>query len=274
MIITRHEIKNPQIAAMSRDAFYRRATVEGIPVLRSEPYNLGRNSGTLIEYAAITSVLGSPKSEPLKDLRYALLLSEAHWMRAGNPEAKVSVTVEGHVHEIPSKPIKNFVRLTNWVFAGYLALVLRDKNALQNILHGGIAFFHKDFESLTIVEKVRGRFYHAIFEKDSNLALKKLEDYELENEGDAKDFLELIKNPQIGLWKAILHNDNSAAVTSLTFSLECHKKFWGTEKNRQDKNGWISLPLLAACAYAYDHGMDLNVESDYIPRWIVTGDFA
>jgi hypothetical protein len=25
--------------------------------------------------------------------------------------------------------------------------------------------------------------------------------------------------------------------------------------------------------YNSDHGMDLNVESDYIPRWLVTGEF-
>lgn len=38
--------------------------------------------------------------------------------------------------------------------------------------------------------------------------------------------------------------------------------------------GYLSLPIASACAYAYDRGMKLKtVESDYIPKWMIEGEF-
>lgn len=39
-----------------------------------------------------------------------------------------------------------------------------------------------------------------------------------------------------------------------------------------DPTGYLSLPILAACAYAFDRGMRLiNLESKYIPQWLIAG---
>lgn len=39
-------------------------------------------------------------------------------------------------------------------------------------------------------------------------------------------------------------------------------------------SGYLALEIVAACAYAYDRGMKLNtVESDYIPKWMIEGNF-
>ncbi|MCU0439112.1 MAG: immunity 49 family protein [Raineya sp.] len=45
------------------------------------------------------------------------------------------------------------------------------------------------------------------------------------------------------------------------------------EEIRSDPKGWLSMALIGACAIAYDKGMKREVESDYIPNWIVKGDF-
>ncbi|MDJ1486023.1 Imm49 family immunity protein [Cytophagaceae bacterium YF14B1] len=42
-----------------------------------------------------------------------------------------------------------------------------------------------------------------------------------------------------------------------------------------EPEGFIAIPILAACAYAYDRGMSLQtVSSEYIPEWLIKGDFT
>ena len=60
---------------------------------------------------------------------------------------------------------------------------------------------------------------------------------------------------------------------ALAEALTSHKKYWGsTEKLRNDLNGVVSLRLTAAAALAYDRGINLAVESDYLPASWVRGD--
>ncbi|MDJ1486019.1 Imm49 family immunity protein [Cytophagaceae bacterium YF14B1] len=51
----------------------------------------------------------------------------------------------------------------------------------------------------------------------------------------------------------------------------------GNEKfdHSTEPDGFISLPILAACAYGYDRGMSLQtVSSEYIPEWLIKGNFT
>ena len=53
-----------------------------------------------------------------------------------------------------------------------------------------------------------------------------------------------------------------------------HKKFWTKgEKRKRDRDGFISIPLLGLGALAHDRGLDIGVESDYVPNNLVNGAF-
>lgn len=52
------------------------------------------------------------------------------------------------------------------------------------------------------------------------------------------------------------------------------------DENQEDRDhstrpeGFLALPIIAACAYAYDRGMKLEtVESDYLCQWMIEGKF-
>ena len=45
------------------------------------------------------------------------------------------------------------------------------------------------------------------------------------------------------------------------------------ESRRGKPEGWVSLLLTCACAIAHDKGIKREVASDYIPEWLVKGDF-
>lgn len=53
------------------------------------------------------------------------------------------------------------------------------------------------------------------------------------------------------------------------------KKQWIIENNEEDNSGyWVDFPLLACCAYAHDRGLNVTVESDYIPAHVYRGEFS
>jgi hypothetical protein len=192
---------------------------------------------------------------------------------AGKLLQQLELEVEGHSYQVIGGEIKNFVSFSNWLFAALLGRILHDGAALTSILQGGESFFGDQLENLNASERKAARFFVWTFGKDADDPTVLLEDWLSDSSGDGEAYRKMIKLPQGQLWHSLIAADKEKSETSLRQALESHKTFWGAKNMRQDKNGWISLPLIHACAYAYDHGMDLNVESDYIPRWLVTGDF-
>jgi hypothetical protein len=60
---------------------------------------------------------------------------------------------------------------------------------------------------------------------------------------------------------------------TLARALKLHKKFWSSGKKRKlDPEGLLSIDLLGVTAMGYDQGMEISVESDYIPAHLLRGD--
>lgn len=89
--------------------------------------------------------------------------------------------------------------------------------------------------------------------------------------------------PVLRIYHAIFHKDQAQYETAVIAALEQWKAYFsigeyelhGQEFDHStDGEGFIALPIIAACAYAYDQGMKLEtVESDYIPKWMIEGNF-
>lgn len=84
------------------------------------------------------------------------------------------------------------------------------------------------------------------------------------------------------LLRAIVQGDEAAFEAALRAALDYHRKFWGQKKAlnpggsplAEDPQGFTALHLTALCALAFDKGMDVMVESDYLPRYLYSGAFA
>ncbi len=109
------------------------------------------------------------------------------------------------------------------------------------------------------------------------------------------DYLEVLKNlpyrtdyqselvkyliiPAIEVFVCIFAKDEKGFNRNLLFALEQHKLYYestdNSQETRRDKHeGWVSLLLTCACVIAHDKGMKREVESDYIPEWLVKGEF-
>lgn len=99
---------------------------------------------------------------------------------------------------------------------------------------------------------------------------------------EKRDAVDLLLIPFYRCLESVLDNNQTLFDERLYDSLQKHKD-WTMVKLRSPKNslytpnynepeGFVSIPLLAACSIAYDNGMSINVESDYIPEWLYKND--
>ncbi len=70
-------------------------------------------------------------------------------------------------------------------------------------------------------------------------------------------------------------NDEKSFNEELYDAVSLHKEYWGseTDNRKNSSDGWISWLLLAPAALANDSGLKMNFKTDYLPDWLVTGEF-
>ncbi len=90
--------------------------------------------------------------------------------------------------------------------------------------------------------------------------------------------IKYLKLPFLAVLQSVLEENETDFNKNLLIALESHKKYYGTcqiegETIHDKPEGWVSLWLTCACAIAHDKGMKREVTSDYIPEWLVKGEF-
>ncbi|MFT3662383.1 MAG: immunity 49 family protein [Gordonia sp. (in: high G+C Gram-positive bacteria)] len=74
--------------------------------------------------------------------------------------------------------------------------------------------------------------------------------------------------PVIGLIVAI--GDQEAFTEQLGSALEAHRAYYSKNEYRTCRSdGFVSIPILAACCMAIDDGMTIDIETDYLPRYLL-----
>lgn len=81
--------------------------------------------------------------------------------------------------------------------------------------------------------------------------------------------------PEIQCLFHLLDRDEAGFNEALHEGVKLHKKYWSSSENRRgDPRGMFSLALTAYASLAYDRDMKVEVESDYVPRWLFEGGCA
>lgn len=79
---------------------------------------------------------------------------------------------------------------------------------------------------------------------------------------------------QIQLFALYLDRDESEFQSWLVKGLEAHRDFWSEdEEHACEPQGYVSIPLTALAALAWDAGMRFDIDSEYLPMRLVTGEF-
>ena len=213
-----------------------------------------------------------------KQLRYLTLLKEfgtANFEFVMRVDETFPVTIDGETFELTGARKTDFIDTGHWEKAFYSAVILRDRSAIHSLrevdetvfLNANLNCNSFDLALVTIMQNL-----FAGGADMGNLLEKALLADDPDN--DRLPYSYHILLPLIALYRCIFTPDAEVEFNSeMRDAVGKHKVFW-KKQNSQNDEGWISLPLIAAAAFAYDrNGYRLDFETDYIPHWLVKGEF-
>ncbi|WP_308296058.1 immunity 49 family protein [Streptomyces sp. ISL-96] len=78
--------------------------------------------------------------------------------------------------------------------------------------------------------------------------------------------------PPMTLLTQLVRGDQDRFTTKLAKTVEWHKDFWTRDEERErDSDGIIALGHLALACLALDSGFSVEVESEYLPKYLLDG---
>jgi hypothetical protein len=186
----------------------------------------------------------------------------------------IVMEIQEEEFEVTAKPDNSYSNTAYWQRYFYCAMISRNGEAIDELSAIPEEIFRASEIVYDEVDFAIVRFLKGIYQdvKIAPLLLEaiKMTAHEL-NEKERLDYLDYIKLPELELYMRIFGNENEKFNISLGEALESHKKFW--KKDPNNPQGWISFPIICACIIAYEsYDFKIEVESDYLPMWLVTRD--
>ncbi|MEU8896238.1 immunity 49 family protein [Nocardia sp. NPDC048505] len=80
--------------------------------------------------------------------------------------------------------------------------------------------------------------------------------------------------PPMNLMTQLARGDDDRFNNELAKALQWHKEYWSSEEDFYKPEGLVSLSLTAVACLARDAGFDITVDSEYIPRYLLEGEWV
>lgn len=241
--------------------------------------NLGLYMIEAMDMFAYCIVNDREKEETLKYLCQARDFGICNFMYANNPGSEFVFVMEGNEFHITGGTDGAYKHVSVWLKAMYMAIILRSNNAITELCKTPEEVFlnaniKPNSFDLAMVQVLKG-----LFDEASDIKFWILEAFKLYDsdsiEPERREFIAEITAPTLALYKCILTRNEQGFNEELENALMMHQEFWKSPVSRaDDRSGWVSLPLLAACALAVDNkDFTITVKSDYLPEWLYKKEF-
>ncbi|WP_417763305.1 immunity 49 family protein [Shewanella sp.] len=247
--------------------------------------NMRRNNGGSVMGLYITESLNAvsnsiiadcPKATTLRYLKLAREFGVAHFAQHVRHGETFEVSINGQQITLTGRYKGDYTDSNAWWKTYYTAIVLRDIDAINSLQkvqpkHFAMANVPSSPFDLALVAVLQG-----LFQQDANMAerLKVALTAEIKGGKAREKRTNHLFIPLLPVIRCIFTPDAEAEFNQVVKeAVKLHKKFWNGDK--YDCAGWISLALTALAAIAKArNGWQLDFETDYIPQWLVDGDFS
>ncbi|RCU49495.1 hypothetical protein DU002_11270 [Corallincola holothuriorum] len=211
----------------------------------------------------------------LRFLTFAKELGAANFASVMRMEETFDVHLLGETITLTGAHKACHVDTDVWLKSFYCAQILRDSAAIDvlNEVDETVFFaaeIKPDALDLRIVDLMQG-----IYKGHKELTTLLNSALQAEPEDSRLSYAFHLLNPLLSIIRTIFTPGADAEFNKeVREAVELHKKYWGQEDEKWAARGWVSLPLIAMAALAYDHkGYELDFETDYIPDWLVKKQF-
>jgi hypothetical protein len=180
--------------------------------------------------------------------------------------------------DITGQATSAYVDTDTWLNAYFGAVVARDNAGIKTLcavpesMHVQANLKPDPFD-LAFVRALKG-----LYDPDTNIGQLLVDAMEASDPGklnrDRRAYATHVLYPQLPVYRCMLSSDQAELNEKLEQAVLEHKEFWSSKDRKYSPEGWISLPLIAASATAFDtKQFGMTFETDYIPDWLAKGEF-
>lgn len=176
---------------------------------------------------------------------------------------------------LPATGPTDATHVGNWRIGWWLAHIVRDQVAIDTLTTTPMDVLRRsssrgDECQYLFVESLQG-YKNRAFDWSTKLqAALEATDPERVDLAD-EEFVLNILVPEMQMLFRLAIGEIAPFNEALQFALERHKKYWSKGSRKRDPDGYLALGPLAISSVAFDAGMPIDVESEYLPKWLLEG---
>ncbi|MGW2571263.1 immunity 49 family protein [Streptomyces sp. NPDC001537] len=212
----------------------------------------------------------------------AMQIGSALFRSATSPEPTVECLISGKPRTIRSTGPQPHANAGNWLTAFYLALVCRERDRLTELSNVPLSLLRDSgavFDEYIYdwVDTLQTYWKQGPGLGDKLVAAINGTDPEALQVADRSLMLRILY-PPLNLFYRLVRGNSERFGVELVKALEWHKEYWtADESTAAQVSGLVALGPLAMACLAYDAGVPIDVESGYIPKYLLergrVGDF-
>lgn len=289
--VSRHKYNNEIAQKLIQSANKR--LPKFIEISKTKNYKtLCKVSNVLIEQIALIIRISEQNNIQLL-LKNALISISGYLQLTAAPGKEFPINIDGKGPVILKADDGDIFSSGEWLSAWNLATILRDNSCLEQVYKTDISKVKSLNEKDHIkIAFLNFQFVHSlsagnssdesIFNEMKAITEKNLKGYYMPDPEEFPYPNYYFNFNRALILKSIIESKKEDFNKHLHEGLTYHKTYWGCKKGLNpggppmcdDPQGFISWPLTALAAMAYDKGFKIEVESDYIPKWMVEGEFS
>ncbi|WP_067721458.1 immunity 49 family protein [Nocardia yamanashiensis] len=270
--VKRHPIEVTMFAGRERE--YRGYLAEHLPRLPERPDNL-YYVHTLAKALLGVLLIEDPQAGTDATQRAARLTEQVatgqFWVSASyfeNGAEPIELRFGDTVHRIPSGLDKS-ADTGGWLTAFWWSMIARDAASADMLAHydvarlrntGGVA---DEFQYEWVASLQQAHLSSPLEVADRVRAI------ETTSAIGAQQVVDNLIEPAVAVFLAIADSDQKRFDALLAQALKRHRKYFGAGKKRTSLDGFLSVPLLGLACWARDRGLQVDVESEYIPKGFI-----
>ncbi|MEU8590171.1 immunity 49 family protein [Streptomyces sp. NPDC048664] len=253
-----------------------RSVIEIVQGLEDAPDSIDMVLGTALLHVQARCAVDprAARLETWEAVVCAMQIYCAAFAVTGVREGTVRCRIAHEVRDLPGIGPRTFADAGNWLTAFWLAVICRDQKRLTQLCEVPL-------DRLRAPDGAYGEYiYHwvaalqAYWLRRPELVDELTRAFELSHPDVARiaprDLLQNILYPPINLLYGFLRQDGPGFNQALAEAVELHKAYWTADEGRaHDPSGMVALAPLAVACLAYDGGIPVEVETDYLPKHLL-----
>jgi Immunity protein 49 len=274
----RHHLNNIPFIEKRLDRFKTRVDDSLPKVLKRPAELLGSKSKEVFDLVSVAVVAARPRSEILHYMHLALALGFANFQSAMAPGETLLLPYKDQLLPFEGAVTTAYTDPIYWSKLFYLSVILRNHTTTKALMAIPELLMQQSNVQADGVDFAMMRFLKGIYDSNANIAelilnAMRLTDPNLNDEARVDYLLEL-KVPELALYRCIFSSKAEEFNEELYSALVNHQHYWVNGELDYASEGWLAYPLIAASVIAYGaKKFSIEVDSDYVPLWLVKAEF-